>query len=67
MGNLAGIDRPTQTDGRGDECFISRDGAGAPHLRVNVFDFDSCLIDENTDRQREAAQSHQVDRLAAEP
>ncbi|TXT29869.1 MAG: hypothetical protein FD138_2367 [Planctomycetota bacterium] len=37
------------------------------HLRVNVFDLHGCLIDQDADRQREAAQGHQVDGLAAQP
>ena len=36
-------------------------------LRVNVLDFDRRFVDQNADRQGQAAQRHQVDRLAREP
>ena len=37
------------------------------HLRVDVLDLDGRLIDENADRQGQAAQRHEVDRLSGQP
>ena len=39
----------------------------AAHLNVDVLDRDRRLIHQNADRQRQAAERHQVDRLAGEP
>ena len=45
-----------------------RDRVGtALHLRVDVLDLDRRLVDQNADRQRQAAQRHQVDRLPGDP
>ena len=37
------------------------------HLRVDVLDLDGRLIDQDADRQGQAAERHQVDRLAGQP
>ena len=37
------------------------------HLRVDVLDLDRRLVDQDADRQGQAAERHQVDRLAGEP
>ena len=40
---------------------------GAPHLHVDVLDGHRRLVDEDADRQRHAAQRHDVDRVARHP
>ena len=42
-------------------------GIGVLHLRVDVLDLDRRLIDQDADRQRQAAERHQVDRLPGRP
>ena len=37
------------------------------HLRVDVLDLDGRLVHQDADRQRQAAQRHQVDRLPGQP
>ena len=39
----------------------------ALHLVVDVLDLDGRLVDQDADRQRQAAQRHEVDRLPGEP
>ena len=41
--------------------------AGPFHLVVDVLDLDGRLVDQDADGQRQAAEGHQVDRLAREP
>ena len=41
--------------------------AGLLHLGVDVLDLDGRLVHQDADRQRQAAQRHQVDRLARQP
>ena len=48
------------THGRGDR-------AGPFHLVVDVLDLDGRLVDQDADGQRQAAEGHEVDRLAREP
>ena len=36
-------------------------------LRVDVLDLDGRLVDQDADRQGQAAQRHQVDRLPGQP
>ena len=53
-------------------CWLPRRTAratedGALHLVVDVLDLDGGFVDQDADGQRQAAQGHQVDRLAGQP
>ena len=53
-------------------CWLPRRTARATepvpfHLVVDILDLDGGLVDQDADGQRQAAQGHQVDRLAGEP
>ena len=45
-----------------DDRFLQRLTCG--EVRVDIFDHDGCVVDENADGQCQSAQGHDIDRLS---